>query len=132
MAATSAFATETGRTEAGSATHSRLAAASASRTPDDVVRVVDKNKGGFYALYARALKGNPELQGTIVLSLSIAPDGRVTKCAVASSTLNDSALEKRIVERFLSINFGARGTKAYNGEYPLSFFSTGNKGTTKR
>jgi hypothetical protein len=108
-------------------------AASESRTLDDVRRVVDKNKGGFYALYARALRGKPGLQGTIVLSISIAPNGKVTKCAVASSTLNDSELENRIVERFLSIDFGAKGTKAYsNPEYPMSFLSTAGVSPDKR
>jgi len=120
--ATSAFATVTGRNETGAAMYSRLAAASASRTRDDVGAVVDKNKGSFYALYVRALRERPDLQGTVVLSISIAPDGTVTKCTVASTTLNDAALEKRIVERFSSINFGAKGTQAYNAEYPMSFF----------
>jgi hypothetical protein len=103
----------------------RQLAASASRTLDDVRRVVEKHKGGFYALYARALRDKPGLRGTVVLSISIAPNGNVTKCAVASSTLNDSELESRIVERFLSIDFGAKGTEAYSDPgYPMSFFST--------
>ena len=108
-------------------------AASESRTLDDVRRVVDKNKGGFYALYARALRDKPSLQGTIVLSISIAPDGKVTKCAVASSTLDDSELENRIVERFLSIDFGAKGTEAFsNREYPMSFFSASGMSPNQR
>jgi outer membrane biosynthesis protein TonB len=122
LIATSAFGTATSRNEAGGAMHSRLAAASASRTRDDVGRVVDENKGSFYALYARALRDNPGLQGTIVLSISIAPGGTVTKCTVASSTFNDPVFEKRIVERFSSINFGAKGANTYTAEYPMSFF----------
>lgn len=98
-------------------------AASESRTLDDVRRGMDKHKGAFYALYARALRDNPNLKGKIVLSISIAPNGKVTKCAVASSTLNDSEFENRIIEHFLSIDFGAKGTKPYiNPEFPMSFF----------
>lgn len=100
-------------------------AASESRTLDDVGRVFEKYKGSFYALYARALRDQPGLQGKIELSFSIAPNGKVTKCTVASSTLNHAELEKRIVERFLSIDFGAKGTKVYNNpKFPLSFVST--------
>ena len=128
LMATSAFATEPGRNESGQATHTRLAAASAARTSKDVALVVDKNKGKFYALYARALRDNPGIQGTIVFSLSIAPDGTVTRCTVASTTMNDATLEARLVEHFRSINFGAKGKKAYNAEYPMSFFSDSSRG----
>jgi TonB family protein len=86
---------------------------------------VDNNKGRIYALYARALRDKPGLQGTVVLAISIAPNGQVTKCRVASSTLNDAAFEKSIVERFSSISFGAKGTQTYNEEYPFSFFTSG-------
>jgi TonB family protein len=119
-----AFATEPERIETGSVMHSRLAAATAARTRDDVHRVVDNNKGKVYALYAGALRDKPGLQGTVVLAISIAPNGQVTKCSVASSTLNDAAFEKRVVERFSSINFGAKGTQTYNEQYPLSFFGS--------
>jgi periplasmic protein TonB len=118
-----AFATEPGRIEAGSVMHSRLAAASSARTRADVDLVVDKNKGKIYAAFARALRDKPGLQGTIVLAISIAPNGEVTECRLASSTLNDAAFEKSIVERFSSINFGAKGTQTYKVEYPLSFFA---------
>lgn len=124
---TSAFAAQASGNEAAGAMHSRLAAASASRTKDDVARVVDRHKGPIYALYARALRDNPTLEGTVVLSLSISPAGAVTKCTVASSTLDDSALVKRIVEHFNSIDFGAKGTKLYKGEYPITFISDGKK-----
>lgn len=120
LMATSAFATQAGANEA---VHSRLAAASASRTQDDVARVVERNKGRIFALYIRALRDNPALEGTVVLSLTIAPHGALTKCTVASSTLDDAALVKRIVEHFLSIDFGAKGTKVYKGEYPLTFIA---------
>jgi hypothetical protein len=98
-------------------------AASQSRTLDDFHRVVDKHKGAIYSVYARALRDKPGLQGTITLAISIAPNGKVTRCAVASSTLNDSDFENRLVERFLSIDFGAKGTEVFSTNYPLSLFS---------
>jgi outer membrane biosynthesis protein TonB len=124
LMATSAFATQTGPNEAGSAVHSRLAAASAARTRNDVDHVFHKNKGRIYALYMRALRNNPYLRGEIVLSISIAPDGTVTKCTVASSTLYHRELEKQIVEHFTSMNFGAKGAQTFSLEFPITFIST--------
>lgn len=122
LMATSAFATQPGGNEVAGAMHSRLAAASKSRTRDDVTRAFDKNKGRIFALYARALKDNPTLQGKIVLSITIVPDGRVRECIVVSSTLNDAALVKGIVEHVSAIDFGAKGALVFSTEYPLTFF----------
>jgi hypothetical protein len=100
--------------------------ASASRTVDDVRRVIDKHKGGFYALYARALREKPGLQGEVRFSFSINPDGTVSKCAIASSTLNDPGLERGLVERLSAIPFGAKGHKVYvDPGYSISFFTSG-------
>jgi len=100
--------------------------ASVARTRNDVDLVFDKNKGRIYALYARELRKNPYLQGEIVLSLSIAADGTVTKCNVASSTLYHRELEKLIVEHFTSLNFGAKGTQPFSLKFPITFISTAN------
>lgn len=102
------------------------AVAAAGRTRDDVLRVIDRNKGGIYALYARELRNNPQFQGEVVLSISIAPNGTVTECVVMSSTLRHPAFEKQLVERFSSINFGAKGTFTYTLEHPITFISTAN------
>ena len=63
------------------------------RTTADVRSVVDRHKGGIYSVYARALRRDPTLQGKVVLSIAIAPDGTVTKCSVGSSTLNHPEFE---------------------------------------
>jgi len=95
-----------------------------SRTLDDVARVVDKHKGAFYALFTRAARERPGLRGEIVLSFTIAPDGRVTRCDVVSSTLYHPELEKKIAERFSALQFGAKGTQPYsNYSYPMTFMS---------
>lgn len=105
---------------------------SAPRTYEDVARVIDSNKGSFYALYARALRKNPNVEGDVVFSFSIAPDGTVTQCALASSTLKDPEMEKGLVERLAKIKFGAKGNTVYTSPgYPMSFFSAG-KATVRR
>ena len=47
--------------------------ASSTRTVGEVRRVIDTHKGGFYALYVRALREKPGLQGEAFLSFSIDP-----------------------------------------------------------
>ncbi|HEY0682378.1 MAG TPA: AgmX/PglI C-terminal domain-containing protein [Steroidobacter sp.] len=103
-----------------------MAAKSAAvRTKDDVRRVIDIHKGGIFALYNRALRDQPYLKGKIVLSMTIAPEGNVTKRALVSSTLHHAELEKGVVERICSIDFGAKGSKVYfDPAYEMSFIST--------
>lgn len=92
------------------------------RTLADVRLVLDQNKGAFYALYTRATREMPGLRGRIVLSFSIAPSGAVMKCTINSSTLNHPELERKIVERFSAIQFGAKGTGVYvDPGYPMTF-----------
>lgn len=95
----------------------------AGRTLEELQLVFDRNKGSFYALYTRALRSNPGLAGTVNVSLTIDPSGRVTACEVVSSTLNDPDLERKIVARIMLINFGAKSVPAQTfPSYPLHFF----------
>ena len=48
----------------------------ASRSDEEIALIFDRNKGAIYALYTRALRDKPDLQGKLVLELTIAPDGR--------------------------------------------------------
>ena len=52
----------------------------------------DRNKGAIYALYARALRERADLQGKMVLQLTISPAGEVTDCRMLSSELNDPTI----------------------------------------
>lgn len=95
----------------------------AGRTLEELQLIFDRNKGSFYALYTRALRSNPGLMGTVNVSLTIDPNGRVTACEVVSSTLNDPDLERKIVARIMLINFGAKSVPAQTfPSYPLHFF----------
>ena len=55
--------------------------------------------GALYALYTRAQRDNPGLQGKLVLEITIAPSGEVTNVRVVSSELGDPELERKIVAR---------------------------------
>jgi TonB family protein len=105
---------------AGSAGGSGSAAASRSR--EEIERVFDKNKGAIYALYNRALRKNPALEGKVVLRLTIAPDGRVTACEIVSSELGDADLEQKLVQRVLLFKFEAKDVDAVTTTKPIDFF----------
>src|ERR1044071_2049928 len=80
----------------------------ASRSEEEIAMVFDRNKGAIYALYTRALRDNPNLQGKVVLELTIGADGSVVQCAVVSSELNDPELERKLVARIKLFQFEAK------------------------
>ncbi|HSN70025.1 MAG TPA: AgmX/PglI C-terminal domain-containing protein [Steroidobacteraceae bacterium] len=94
----------------------------ASRSREEIELVFDRNKSAIYALYSRALRTNPQLQGKLVLELTIAPDGRVTDCQVVSSELNDAELEKKLVARVKMFRFEARDVATVTTTKPIDFF----------
>ena len=62
----------------------------ASRSEEEIALVFDRNKGAIYALYTRALRDKPDLQGKLVLELTIAAGrlrSRAARWCRASSTI---------------------------------------------
>jgi TonB family protein len=94
----------------------------ASRTREEVELVFDRNKSAIYALYARALRDNPALQGKVVLEVTIAPTGEVTDCRVVSSDLGDADLERKLVARVKMFRFEARDVAPMTTTKPIEFF----------
>jgi TonB family protein len=94
----------------------------ASRTREEVELVFDRNKSAIYALYARALRDNPALQGKVVLEVTIAPTGEVTDCRVISSDLGDADLERKLVARVKMFRFEARDVAPMTTTKPIEFF----------
>jgi protein TonB len=94
----------------------------AARSREEIETVFDKNKGAIYALYSRALRERPELQGKLVLEFTIAPSGEVTMCRLVSSDLNDPELEQKIVLRVKLFRFEARDVEPITTTKPIDFF----------
>jgi len=84
--------------------------------------VFDQNKHAIYALYNRALRANPALEGKLVLRLTIAPDGTVTECSVVSSELGDPDLEEKLVQRVMLFRFDAKDVAPVTTTKPIDFF----------
>jgi TonB family protein len=98
------------------------ASGKAARSPEEIELVFDRNKGAIYALYSRALRERPDLQGKLVLEFTIAPSGEVTMCRVVSSELKDPELEQKIVARVKLFRFEARDVETITTTKPIEFF----------
>jgi TonB family protein len=94
----------------------------ASRSREEIELVFDRNKGAIYAIYNRALRDNPALQGKVVLELTIAPWGEVTSCRVLSSELADPELERKLIARVRLFKFEDRDVEAVTTTKPIDFF----------
>jgi len=94
----------------------------ASRSREEIELIFDKNKGAIFALYNRALRRDPSLEGKLVLRLTIAPNGQVTACEIVSSELGDLELETKLVQRIKMFRFEARDVEAITTTKPIDFF----------
>ncbi len=94
----------------------------ASRSREEIEMVFDQNKSAIYALYNRALRQNPALQGKLVLRLTIEPSGVVSSCEVVTSELGDSELERKLVARVRMFRFPERDVAPVTTTKPIDFF----------
>ncbi len=95
------------------------------RDGSEVAQILDSNKAAIFALYARALRDTPDLQGKVVLRLVIAPSGEVLSCDVVSSELNNAELEAKLRARIRLIRFPAQDVEALTVTHPIEFFPAG-------
>jgi TonB family protein len=93
----------------------------ASRAIEDVRLVFERNKGSIYAIYNRALRDEPGLQGKVVLKLTIAPSGAVTDLRIVSSELKQAEVESKLLARIRTFDFGAKDVNEMVVNYPLDF-----------
>ena len=93
----------------------------AGRSIEEIQMVFDRNKGAIYSVYNRALRKDPTLQGKIVLQLTIAPSGKVTRCVLISSELHDGIVSKKISQRVKLFNFEAKDVNEVTITYPIEF-----------
>ncbi len=94
----------------------------ASRSREEIELVFDRNKGAIFALYNRALRSDPTLEGKLVLRLTISPNGEVTFCEIVSSELGDPDLERKLVLRVKQFRFEARDVEPITTTKPIDFF----------
>ena len=91
------------------------------RTAEEIERVFQQNRGGIFAIYNRALRKNPTLEGKVVLELTIDPDGTVTEVNIISSELGDLDLEKKLALRVKRFKFAKANVARVTVTYPIDF-----------
>jgi TonB family protein len=97
----------------------------ASRGSEEVALVFTKNKGAIDAMYARALRDNPALQGKVVLEITIAPSGEITSARIVSSELKDPEFENKLLARIRLFRFEAKDVAPLTATKPIDFFPAG-------
>lgn len=93
----------------------------ASRSIEEIKLVFERNKGAIYAIYNRALREDPSLQGKVVLELKIAPSGEVTAIRIISSELKAAELESKLLARIRQFDFGAKDVDVMVVSWPVDF-----------
>jgi periplasmic protein TonB len=97
----------------------------ASRSADEIALVFTKNKGAIDAMYARALRDKPELQGKVVIELTISPTGDITNARIVSTELNDAEFESKLLARIRLFKFDAKDVATLTATKPIDFFPAG-------
>jgi TonB family protein len=97
----------------------------ASRGSEEIALVFTRNKGAIDAMYARALRDNPALQGKVVLEITIAPSGDITAARIVSSELKDPEFESKLLARIRLFKFEAKDVATLTATKPIDFFPAG-------
>lgn len=95
--------------------------ATSGRSDESVRKVFDRNKGSIFAIYNRALRKDPALQGKVTIKLVIEPSGVVSSVRLVSSELNNPALESKLIARIKLVDFGAEDVATTTVNYSFDF-----------
>jgi hypothetical protein len=93
------------------------------RSREEIQEILDRNKGAMFRLYDRELHRDGSLRGKLVVGLTIAGAGHVTRCEILSSDLDAAPLESQLVALIEGIDFGNKpGVAAVSTRVPIEFF----------
>jgi len=100
---------------------SRSSTVAGGRDMESIRRVFEQHKGAIYALYNRALRSDPGLQGKFVFHIVIEPDGSISDIELVDSQLGDQRLELKLLARIQMISFGPEDVAATPVNYKFDF-----------
>ncbi|WP_250461374.1 AgmX/PglI C-terminal domain-containing protein [Microbulbifer litoralis] len=92
-----------------------------ARAEQSIRSVMEANKGAIYAIYNRALRRDPMLQGKVTVKLVIESNGSVSAISIVDSELNNPSLERKLLARIRLINFGAANVEQTTLNYSIDF-----------
>ena len=85
----------------------------AGRSMNEIQEVFDRNKGALLAIINRGLRDNPDLRGTINIDFTINPDGSISGLRIASGSVGDADIDRKLLQRIQMFNFGAKSVPAF-------------------
>ncbi len=91
------------------------------RTYREIHNVFIRHRSRLNEIYQRAYVQQNNLQGRIIFSLTIDPEGKVTDIGISSSDLDSTALEEELIDYIKNINFTRKNTVSFDVSYPLDF-----------
>ncbi len=91
------------------------------RSDESIRSVMDKSKGAIFAIYNRALRKDPLLEGKLVFEMVIDPSGGIAELKLLSSELAGVELTRKILSRIKLIQFGAAQVSATRVNYSFDF-----------
>ena len=91
------------------------------RDMQSIRRTLERYKGSVYALYTKALRQSPELNGRFIFEFVILPNGSISKLKLVSSELDEPKLEAQMLKKISGINFGATDDLPTSVQYTFSF-----------
>jgi TonB family protein len=71
------------------------------RTPEDFEKSFKAYEGRLKSFYDKTIQVKPNLKGEMVVKITIAADGKVSRCEILSSSLNDKSFENEIARMIL-------------------------------
>lgn len=89
--------------------------------PEVIQRVVRQGFGGFRRCYEAGLRDCPNLNGRVVVSFVIRPDGTVAKAWDGGSDLVDRGVVSCVVAAFRALRFPAFEGPPIRVSYPIAF-----------
>ena len=91
------------------------------RDMQSIRRTLERHKGAVYALYTKALRSEPELNGRFIFEFTILPSGVVSGLKIQSSELGNAALEQKMLDKIRQIRFGEQDVIATAVQYTFTF-----------
>lgn len=95
----------------------------AGRTLQEIQLTFDRSKSAFDAIFTRTARETSGMDaGRVSVTLTIAPDGSVTRCDIVSSSFGNREFEQKILQRVKALNFGAKNVPIFTFQnYSLNF-----------
>lgn len=105
----------------GTGTGANSGSDGASRSEEEIRKIMVQHQGAVQSIYNRALRQNAALEGKMVVKIVIDPSGRIVEASVVSSELGDKDLEAKILQRIKQISFPAANVTRTMLNYTYDF-----------